>query len=374
VVGSWSLGWLVAEFIILVVTFPTIARLVRSIRPTAGLKPVADGSRREPRISVVIPARNEADRIGPLLDSLASAPGIIEVIVVDDESTDGTARVAQALGAVVVSSQSRPKGWVGKTWALQQGIVAARGEWIVSLDADTRPSPALPESVVQWAEEREATLTTVAGSFECPTTGAQLIHPALLTTLIYRYGRPGAVGDGRVLANGQCMVFRKDDAIEMRFMEHVRGELIEDVALARLLVQEDRNVVLVDGAELLRVRMFEDFPSTVRGWGRSISLAGIESHSRLLGQLVAVACSQVLPIVFIISGIAPVMGSLLLAIRIGTLVGSSSSYPQRKWSFWLSPVADVLAWSIVALGVIRHFVGAPVVWRGRTYGPSRSSL
>ena len=373
-VGSWSLGWLLAELIILVVTFPTIARLVRSIRPTAGLKPVADGSRREPRISVVIPARNEADRIGPLLDSLASALGIIEVIVVDDESTDGTARVAQAHGAVIVSPPSRPEGWVGKTWALQQGIVAARGEWIVSLDADTRPSPALPESVVQWAEEREATLTTVAGSFECPTTGAQLIHPALLTTLIYRYGRPGAVGDDRVLANGQCMAFRKDDAIEMRFMEHVRGELIEDVALARLLVQEDRNVVLVDGAELLRVRMFEDFPSTVRGWGRSISLAGIESHSRLLGQLVAVACSQVLPIVFIISGIAPVMGSLLLAIRIGTLVGSSSSYPQRKWSFWLSPLADVLAWSIVARGVIRHFVGAPVVWRGRTYGPSRSSL
>jgi len=374
VVGSWSLGWLLAELIILVVTFPTIARLIRSIRPTAGLKKVVDRDLREPRISVVIPARNEADRIGPLLDSLASALGIIEVIVVDDESTDGTARVAQAHGAVIVSPPSRPEGWVGKTWALQQGIVAARGEWIVSLDADTRPSPALPESVVQWAEEREATLTTVAGSFECPTTGAQLIHPALLTTLIYRYGRPGAVGDDRALANGQCMAFRKDDAIEMRFMEHVRGELIEDVALARLLVQEDRNVVLVDGAELLRVRMFEDFPSTVRGWGRSISLAGIESHSRLLGQLVAVACSQVLPIVFIISGIAPVMGSLLLAIRIGTLVGSSSSYPQRKWSFWLSPVADVLAWSIVALGVIRHFVGAPVVWRGRTYGPSRSSL
>jgi len=374
VVGSWSLGWLLAELIILVVTFPTIARLIRSIRPTAGLEKVVDRDLREPRISVVIPARNEADRIGPLLDSLASAPGIIEVIVVDDDSTDGTARVAQAHGAVVVSSPSRPNGWVGKTWALQQGIVAARGEWIVSLDADTRPSPVLPESMVQWAEEREATLTTVAGSFECPTTGAQLIHPALLTTLIYRYGRPGAVGDGRVIANGQCMVFRKDDAIGMHFMERVRGELIEDVALARSLVQEGRNVMLVDGAGLLRVRMFEDFSSTVRGWGRSISLAGIESHSRLLGQLVAVACSQVLPIVFIISGSAPVMGSLLLAIRIGTLVGAASSYPQRKWSFWLSPVADVLAWSIVARGVIRHFAGAPVVWRGRTYGPSRSSL
>ena len=252
-------------------------------------------------ISVCIPCRNEAQTVGDLIRMIE--PTLVgtlvdELIVLDDDSTDGTARVAQAHGAVVVSSPSRPKGWVGKTWALQQGIVAARGEWIVSLDADTRPSPALPESVVQWAEEREATLTTVAGSFECPTTGAQLIHPALLTTLIYRYGRPGAVGDGRVIANGQCMVFRKDDAIGMRFMERVRGELIEDVALARSLVQEGRNVVLVDGARLLRVRMFEDFSSTVRGWGRSISLAGIESHSRLLGQLVAVACSQVLPIVF----------------------------------------------------------------------------
>ena len=99
-------------------------------------------------ISIVVPARDEATRIGPLLAAVVGAPGVAEVIVVDDESTDGTADVARAGGATVVTGEPLPAGWAGKAWALQQGLDAASGDWVVFLDADTRPSPELPGSLV----------------------------------------------------------------------------------------------------------------------------------------------------------------------------------------------------------------------------------
>ena len=348
-------------------------RLLLSARRREGLTASASLGQHN-RISVVIPARNEESRIGPLLAALASAPSVVEVIVVDDESTDGTAQVATQAGATVISAMPRPSGWVGKTWALQQGITAATGEWIVTLDADTRPEPNLPDVVVRWASAHNADLTTVAGSFECPTLGSQAMHPALLTSLVYRYGRPGAINGSRVIANGQCMVFRRENATTLHLMERVRGELIEDVALARSLHRDGRLVEMVDGSDFLRVRMFDDLSSTVRGWGRSISMADVESRGRLLVQLIEVGCTQVLPLAFVLTGVAPVIGGVLLAIRLGTLVGTARSYPDRKWSYWLSPALDVVAWCVLAMRIIRHFVGAKVHWRGRSYGPVRSGL
>jgi dolichol-phosphate mannosyltransferase len=373
VVGSWSPWWILAELLIFFIALPTLKRLLLSARPREGLTASASLGQNY-RISVVIPARNEESRIGPLLAALASAPSVVEVIVVDDESTDGTVQVATQAGATVISTAPRPSGWVGKTWALEQGINAATGDWIVTLDADTRPEPNMPEVGVQWAAARNADLTTVAGSFECPTLGAQAMHAALLTSLVYRYGRPGAIDGSRVIANGQCMVFRRVDVLNLRLMERVRGELIEDVALARSLHRDGRLVEMVDGSDFLRVRMFEDLSSTVRGWGRSISMAGVESRGRLLAQLVEVGCTQVLPLAFVLTGVAPVIGGVLLAIRLGTLVGTARSYPDRTWSYWLSPALDVVAWTVLATGIVRHFVGAKVSWRGRSYSSVRSGL
>ena len=148
-VGPWSLARLVAEVFVLLATTPTLLRVFPSIRPRARLSPIDIPSKQFPHISVVIPARNEAARIRPLLESLRNAHGILEVIVVDDESTDETSRIAASYGAKVVSSTARPVQWVGKTWALHQGIAAARGEWIVTLDADTQVEPSLLEALVK---------------------------------------------------------------------------------------------------------------------------------------------------------------------------------------------------------------------------------
>src|SRR4029450_4931909 len=115
-------------------------------------------------------------------------------------------------GGRVLHGADLPPGWAGKAWAVQQGVEAATGEWVVTLDADTRPSPALPRSLVARAVTDALDVVTVGGRFHCPTAGARWMHPAMLTTLVYRFGPPdfsGAIRPGRQLANGQCMAFRR---------------------------------------------------------------------------------------------------------------------------------------------------------------------
>src|SRR3954454_10482163 len=114
-----------------------VARLARgrSRRPPAVAGAPAPGA----TISVVVPARDEADRIGPCLDGLLADPDVGEVIVVDDGSTDQTADLARRRGARVVPAGPAPSHWVGKPWALQCGLEAAGGDIVVSVDADTRP-------------------------------------------------------------------------------------------------------------------------------------------------------------------------------------------------------------------------------------------
>jgi len=148
-------------------------------------------------ISVVIPARDEALRIGPCLDGLLDDPDVLEVVVVDDGSTDATAEVARARGARVVEAGEPPAGWVGKPWALQRGLEEARGEVVVSVDADTRPRAGLAGAAAaalvaaETADSAEAAdaaaagppspvLVSVGARFVCSTAGERFLHCPLI--------------------------------------------------------------------------------------------------------------------------------------------------------------------------------------------------
>src|SRR5215207_3711693 len=114
--------------------------LARLARGRTRRPPLSGNGLPEPEddVTVVIPARAEAARIGPCLEGLRGDPDVAEIVVLDDRSSDWTGEVAAAAGARVVQGAPLPAGWVGKPWALQQGLGAARSEWVVTLDADTR--------------------------------------------------------------------------------------------------------------------------------------------------------------------------------------------------------------------------------------------
>ena len=364
----WLLG--TAELIALVVVAPRLWRAGRGGRrlrkddtDDVTVRDRDSGVSTTAPISVVIPARNEATRIAGCLQALRDAPLVREVIVVDDESTDDTATIAGKHGARVVTGAPLPAGWVGKIWALQQGIDAAMGDVIVTLDADTRPSNQLPRAAADALRNSGATLATVAPRFRTTSMIDQWVHAAMLTSLVYRHGAGAGRATSDAVANGQCMVFRRDDAVNGGWCERVRGSTVEDVALARALVGEGSPVEMFDGTELLTVQMFDGVSDTVRGWGRSLSLSGVDRVSRQIGDALLTALTLVAPTWLLVFGAATPVTAVLLLVRIGTLVGTRRAYERATVGYWLSPLADVVVWLVVARGVV-----APSrQWRDRAY-------
>src|SRR4051812_47678981 len=186
------------------------------------------------RVSAVIPARDEAARIGPCLDGLLADGDLHEIIVVDDGSTDGTADLARRRGVRVVAAGEPDAGWVGKPWALQRGLEAAIGEIVVSVDADTRPRPGLARALVRALDD--ADLVSAGARFVCDTAGERWLHPAMLATLVYRFGPPDAErppAPGRVVINGQCTAVRRAALLAAGGDAHAPRPLPDDAAQAR---------------------------------------------------------------------------------------------------------------------------------------------
>jgi dolichol-phosphate mannosyltransferase len=330
-----------------------LARLARgrSRRP-----PLA--AARAPRpVSVVVPARDEAARIGPCLAGLAGDPDVLEVIVVDDGSTDDTAAIARAAGARVISG-TRRDGWVGKPWALQQGLEAARGELVVTLDADTRPKPGLVGALAAALEE--ADLVTAGARF----TAAGWIHPAMLATLVYRFGPADAPGapPARLVANGQVTAVRRAALLAAGGYAAAAGHLTDDVALARALARDGWRVVFRDGSALVDVAM------TPAEWARSIALADVTSPGWRAADVAVVWLAQGLPVLRLLAGRPGRLDLALLALRAALLPALARSYARRGPAFWLSPLADPVAAAALTSGAVRP----ARIWRGRTY-PARTA-
>ena len=182
----------------------------RSMRPPlrAGARLPAGAT-----VTVIIPARDEAARITDCVLAARADPGTREVIVVDDDSADDTAAVAARAGARVIRGAPLPPGWVGKQWALQQGLEVARGEFVLALDADARPRPGLAAALVEAAAGGPFDLGPGAGPrFRCDSAAEQALHAALLATLVYRFGPIGPARQPpphRLVLNGQCLLARR---------------------------------------------------------------------------------------------------------------------------------------------------------------------
>ncbi len=339
-----------------------LARLARGRRRRAPLDGAAAfaGS-----ISAVVPARDEALRIGPCLDTLLADPDLLEVIVVDDGSTDGTASLARACGARVVEAGPPPENWVGKPWALQRGLEAAAGDVVVSVDADTRPRPGLARALA--AALGDADLVSAGARFICDTAGERWLHPALLMTLVYRYGPPDSaspVATSRLLINGQCTAVPRERLLAAGGYAHAAGHMTDDAAFARGLAGRGWRVAFHDAGDLLAVDMHESGRETWREWGRSIALADLTSPAWRFADLAVVWLTLALPPLRVLTGRPTRLDLALLALRWLMLAPLAPGYTLRGVPFWLSPLADPVAAVRLTVSALRPARR----WRGRSYG------
>jgi len=206
-------------------------------------------------VSVIVPARNEARNIARCVRSLLDTHyPAIEVIVVDDHSSDDTARLARATGdgdqrLRVLDSPTLPNGWFGKQWACATGVADARGQLLLFTDADTEHGADLLTRTVNVLQGDAADLVSVVGRQEMRSFWERLLQPQVFWMLLARYGGTESVSRARraedVIANGQYLLMRRAAYEEVGGHEAVRDLVAEDLARAQRFHRAGLRVRLV---------------------------------------------------------------------------------------------------------------------------------
>jgi dolichol-phosphate mannosyltransferase len=331
-------------------------------------------------VTILVPVLNEADRLAPCLVGLShQGADVAEILVVDGGSTDGTQEIVAALTANdprirLLASPPHAPGINGKAHNLVHGLAHADlgSRWILTIDADVRPGPGLVEALLLQAEHEEVPALSVATRQRLSGQAEALLHPAMLTTLVYRFGIPGrATADpAMVQANGQCFLVRRETLLAVGGFSRVLDSVCEDVTLARLIAAAGHRVGFYEAdGEPVSVAMYAGAAEAWRNWLRSLPMRDrFWGRSGWLGlaEVVLVQAAP-LPIALLFgrrAGIAGMLGRfnvLLLTMRLGVLAGTARAYVSRPWTYWLSPVYDLP----VALGVLLSAMRRVHSWRGR---------
>lgn len=369
-----------------------MARLLRGPQRHPPLQPRSAKPEWVGAVTVVVPTLNEADRITPCLEGLTrQSYEVREVLVVDSDSQDGTPERVKQAGQTdprfrLMQDDPLPAGWVGRPWALHNGFLASSPEsnWLLGIDADTQPQPGLVASLLETAEAEGYDLISLSPRFILQYPGEIWLQPALLMTLVYRFGPAGETENSpeRVMANGQCFFCRRSWLVELGGYTSARSSFCDDVTLARYAASQGAKVTFLDGARVLKVRMYEGAWETWQEWGRSLDLKDAATPAQLWGDALLLAAVQglPLPVTLTLLGkwalggelllpelVALGFNALLLLIRIGLNFAILPSYDlsqaKGRWLFWLSPLADPLAVLRILLSSLRK----PTRWRGRSY-------
>jgi dolichol-phosphate mannosyltransferase len=369
-----------------------LSRLVKGPRRHPPIQPQQPTPDLLGTVSVVVPTLNEALRISPLLAGLSrQSYEVREMIIVDSKSQDGTPDLVKAAQQRdprfrLLTDDPLPSGWVGRPWALHNGFLqsAEASQWFLGMDADTVPDPGLVAGLVQTAIDEGYDLVSLSPQFVLKYPGECWLQPALLMTLLYRFDPAGINTEQpeRVMANGQCFLCRRSVLAAVDGYSSASGSFCDDVTLARHIAAQGFKVGFLDGAKVLKVRMYEGALETWKEWGRSLDLKDASPREQIWGDLWLLSAVQGLPLLVIFTYLLlfpslPVFPSpplfllglnvFLLVIRFAMLLAIAPSYDRTSarggWLFWLSPLADPLA-------VLRIFLSAfhtPREWRGRKY-------
>jgi glycosyltransferase involved in cell wall biosynthesis len=244
-----------------------------------------------PKISVLIPAKDEAGQIEKCVSSvLAQDYPNFELIVINDRSTDNTGRILDNLAAkdsrlrvVHLKEGSLPTGWGGKSFALHNGLMQATGDWLLFVDADVQLEPDVMSATIARAIERKYDLVSLLPLFVSGTMSEGILQPlaGAATSAMFLISLTNSDKNKVAFANGQYLCVRRDAYEAVGGHEAIRGTLSEDVALVRKLKAAEYRPRLGWGETWATVRMYEGFAAIFRGWSRNFYVGSLGNPFRI---------------------------------------------------------------------------------------------
>lgn len=290
--------------------------------------PARADSKPLPALSVIVPARNEADNLPRLLDSLHASDyaGPREVIVIDDGSVDRTAAVAEKRGARVIRLDYLPPEWMGKPHACDHGSRIARGEWLLFTDADTVHAAGAMAAALAWATAHDLDGLSLFPAQEHDAPADRLVLAVAFAGYFAGLWRQSG------LLNGQYILLRRTVYEQSGGFASVGSEPLEDLALGHRLRDLGYHVPIMRGESLVRVRMYGNVRQMWHGLTR---LAALSLRWSGPGSALTVLYT---------AGTAAPLGALTLAL----LAGRGR---RRALLLWLVTCAGTLPW-MWRLGVL----------------------
>ncbi|MFQ5830404.1 MAG: glycosyltransferase [Candidatus Methylomirabilia bacterium] len=343
-------------------------------------------------LSIVIPARNEERTLGPCLRGAASQRvRRLEIVVVDDGSEDRTLAVAEAKARedpriAALRAGPLPGGWVGKCHALETGARASAGEWLLFIDADVILAPEAAETALRFAAARSVDLLSLSPSQSCVGFWERLLQPLVFDLLDRTYDLRvvNDPGSPMAAANGQFLMVRRDAYDRIGGHAGVRGEVLEDVGLARRAKGAGLRLYFANTRSLARARMYGSLREIWKGWSKNLFPLLGANDAELLGTVLGEVFLWIVPVVTV--GIAlglgnpadPVWSLAWLSgfVAILSLVGAATPRLTASGVFpgyaVLVSLGKLVLLAMMADSWIRYRVGRGVVWKGRRYPAEQS--
>ena len=337
-----------------------------------------------PTIAVVIPARDEeatiADAVASHLDQ--DYAGEVRVVVVDDNSSDGTAAAVRALAddrVIVIDGQPLPAGWTGKLWAVSQGIdaaaeIAPEARYLLLTDADIEHDPDSLRPLVAKAEANSLHLVSLMAKLRCKSRWEQLLIPAFVFFFqkLYPFPRVNNPRSGMAAAAGGCMLLRRDTLAAAGGIAAIRDRVIDDCALAALI--KPLGPIWLGLTD--RVHSLRAYPRLDDVWNMVARTAFVQlRHSALLllGTVVGMALLYLVPPLAGIGGLLAgerLIGNLGLAAWLLMTVAFGPTLKLYRLSMmegFTLPYAALLYTLMTIDSARRHWRGEGGGWKGRTY-------
>jgi hopene-associated glycosyltransferase HpnB len=323
-----------------------------------------------PPVVAVVPARDEAEVIARTLPTLVAQdyPGDLRVVLVDDDSSDGTADIARALAGAerltVVRGGERPAGWTGKLWALKQGVVVASEgapQFFWFTDADIAHAPDTLRSLVARAEESKLVMVSLMARLNCASAAEKFLIPAFVFffEMLYPFDAVNDPRDRTAAAAGGCVLVRRAPFEAVGGIDAVKREIIDDCALgAHMKTQGPIWLGLTHRAvSLRRYDRLTDIGAMVT---RSAYAQLRYSPWLLAGTIAGMAVLYAAPPLIALSDYGPARGTAVLAWLLMAVLFQPMLWFYRRNPFW--------GFALPAIGILYAvftFQSAVQLWRGR---------